>query len=481
MGVLDAVTASSRSRLAGRWPALAGLIASAAATSLLALPPTHRISRTELLGFATEYLISVSLACVVTACVVHAATTRNGRFDRRTLNASSLAAVWIPPLALCIGEGSFLTIVVAAVFSVIATQLFEDEKRPDDIGSSASLIVSLWPEEAPLFPARRLNFFVVAALVAQIGTLAVFAGYSLVGAILVGASFSLWTWFRASDRTLDAWPASSNSDSRGLILATLAVLCTIAGLIPYLQINHGFAGFGVPSRAHSRHSYARNEPGPQTSLARLAQDLESYGGEGNPGIVLWPDKQVVTKLVAPTPVRELNALTIGHSADPLVIPFNGVYWFFKAPDAQPPRSSKQAHASPESVEIRSTDHRPLLIEAHDHLGTLIDLDCCSRIEIAIRNADRYPETVSLELVLVNSSVTSKPSESFGRTMVKSTRPWKIYDKPTPVSETLDFALPKSSRLRRFDEVKIVFRLDPARADSGAKIAIDHLVLVPRGL
>jgi hypothetical protein len=30
-------------------------------------------------------------------------------------------------------------------------------------------------------------------------------------------------------------------------------------------------------------------------------------------------------------------------------------------------------------------------------------------------------------------------------------------------------------------MKIVFRLDAFRADDGAKIAIDHFVLIPRGL
>jgi hypothetical protein len=113
---------------------------------------------------------------------------------------------------------------------------------------------------------------------------------------------------------------------------------------------------------------------------------------------------------------------------------------------------------------------------------MIALDCCSRIQIAIRNADHYPETVSLELVLINTSVPERPSQSLGSMMVRSTRPWSLYgEKSTPVSETLNFAIPGKTALRRFDEVRIVFRIDSARADAGPKIAIDHLVLVPRGL
>lgn len=204
--------------------------------------------------------------------------------------------------------------------------------------------------------------------------------------------------------------------------------------------------------------------------------------EGDPGVVLWPDKQTHTRLVAPTPVIE-NALLSGHgSTKPLEIPFGGVYWLFRAPDIHPPRTSRQAHGSPEKLDIRSTDRRALSMEAHENLGSMIDLNCCRKIQIAIRNADRYPETVTMELVLINSAAPGKPSQSLGRTMVTSTRPWRLYDKPSsPASETLNFIIPPHASIRRFDEVMVVFRLDAARADAGPKIAIDRFVLIPRGL
>jgi hypothetical protein len=186
--------------------------------------------------------------------------------------------------------------------------------------------------------------------------------------------------------------------------------------------------------------------------------------------------------VAPTPVFGDALLTSRGSAKPLEIPFDGVYWFFKAPDLHPPKTSRQAHGSPELVNIRSTDRRPLQMEAHDHLGNMLNLDCCSRIQVVIRNADHYPETVSLELVLINTSAPGKPSQSLGTMMVRSTRPWRLYDDPAkPVSETLSFVIPTHASIRSFDEVMVVFRLDAARADAGPKIAIDRFVLVPRGL
>jgi hypothetical protein len=120
-------------------------------------------------------------------------------------------------------------------------------------------------------------------------------------------------------------------------------------------------------------------------------------------------------------------------------------------------------------------------EARQNLGTSINLNCCGRIQIAIRNADRYPESVSLELILINTSLPGKPSQSLGRAIVNSTRPWKLYDDRPPTTETLNFLIPSKTAIQRFDEVMIVFRLDAERADAGAKIGIDHFTLVPRGL
>jgi hypothetical protein len=108
------------------------------------------------------------------------------------------------------------------------------------------------------------------------------------------------------------------------------------------------------------------------------------------------------------------------------------------------------------------------------------VESCSRIQIAIRNADRYPETVSLELILINTSLPGKPSQSLGRSMVQSTRPWSLRGERPVAAETLNFDIPSNASLRRFDEVMIIFRLDAGRGEAGAKIGVDRFVLVPRG-
>ena len=64
-----------------------------------------------------------------------------------------------------------------------------------------------------------------------------------------------------------------------------------------------------------------------------------------------------------------------------------------------------------------TDHQPIQMEAHHKLDQAIALDCCRAIQLAIRNADRYPNTIALELVLIDRDGPGAPSISLGREIV----------------------------------------------------------------
>jgi hypothetical protein len=158
------------------------------------------------------------------------------------------------------------------------------------------------------------------------------------------------------------------------------------------------------SAAEPKHEDAGHQP----SGSAASKFHDAYTG-----IILCPKKQTYTKLVAPAPVSFQQKPFDNDRANPLIIPFDGVYWFYRAPDVQPPVKSHQAQGSPEMFDINSTDVRPLSMEAHQNLGTIIHLNCCSRIQIAIRNADRFPPSVSLELVIVDTTSKGRRSQSLG--------------------------------------------------------------------
>lgn len=524
MNTFDSLGGSPPTTLSKYLPHTIGLLAAGVVASFACrLPPVHSLSRAELIGSSFERLLAVFLAYSVTAFILRLLRTgtRAGDALRQTLR-TSLAALWLAPLALFIRENSVWALAVAVVFMASVARSFhllQDRllQSRDEQRDTTELAFLFFPSEfstAELSPwFWRQMWSTGAALCAQAGVLAGFAGYPFKGAILMGISSAVWTWSLIKDAPKGSPqpPAPSQFAQRILVAVVIAAVFMAVGLSPYLRNTSGFGGFGVPSGRHasrrlvqvdlhgqrrgempSESGEGRGQPGEEkgsedgerwakSNTEKRFEDSLGTARDGNPGVILWPNEQTLTKLVAPAPAMRNSLLRTSRSAKPLDIPFNGVYWFFKAPDRHPPATSRQAHGTPEVLDIHSTDRRPLSMEAHEHFGSMIDLDCCSRIQIAIRNADVYPETVSLELILFNSSLPGKPSQSLGTVMVKSTRAWKLYEARSSTSETLNFPIPANPALRRFDEVMIVFRLDAIRADDGAKVAIDHFVLVPRGL
>jgi hypothetical protein len=488
MSTFDLVGASAPRPLPRWLPPTGGLLAAGGIAALVCgLPPFHSLSLAELIASAVARVLQVFLATAVTVWSLCAIQSRTIGFDtRRLVMRTSLDALWFAPLVLLLRENSAWAAVVAAVLVASVVKLFHFVRdRPQPADSEESLV--LGPNRNPFRALESSPTFwrqasgAGAALCAQTGALAALGGYPFTGALLVGTSSAVWSWCFATE-VAPYNRDSPSASSRTLFVAAVAIMFTAASLIRYLQYSYGIRGWYIASGYHARYAPSQGGQRGQLEREKTSDVSPAAASAGDPGVILWPEKRTHTQLVAPAPAIGNSLLTSHRSAKPLVIPFDGVYWFFKAPDAHPPRTSRQAHGSPETLDIRSTDRRPLSMEAHENLGSMIALDCCSRIQIAIRNADHYPETVSLELVLINTSVPERPSQSLGSMMVRSTRPWSLYgEKSTPVSETLNFAIPGKTALRRFDEVRIVFRIDSARADAGPKIAIDHLVLVPRGL
>ncbi len=299
-----------------------------------------------------------------------------------------------------------------------------------------------------------------AIILAETGAMTGVSRHLLGGTLLVVLASGIWLYaFREN------WIARSDvfRPGRALAIAFFAILFTAIGLLPFLR--RGYSGGPGAGRftAHSRHVSAQSG----------ARNQE----EGYIAIELWPERQPAT-LIAPQPVGKSTAG--GKKTSPLVIPFSGVYWFFKSPDLSLPPKPRDAHGSPEMFDIHATDRRSLFMQAHQNLGTLVDLSCCSSIRIGIRNSDRYPDTVSIELVLTDTTSPGRPAISLGKKPVRSTRPWMLYDHRPPTTEVLEYAVPRSSRIHRFDEVTVIFWLDPNRSFAAAKMGIENFVLVPHG-
>jgi hypothetical protein len=206
-------------------------------------------------------------------------------------------------------------------------------------------------------------------------------------------------------------------------------------------------------------------------------DDRASGGKYR-GVILWQEPPPRAALVPP---RLGVGRGVSKTKESLTIPFDGVYWYFKFPDRQPPNGSYTARGSPAATTFRSADSIPLQMEARQNFITPIDMNCCGRIMVEILNADRYPGTLSIELILVNLSVAGQPSQSLGPQPVTSTPQWVSGDEFRPAPEILSFPVPVNPRISQFDSATLRFIRSGKRGISSAKIAIERFTLVPRGL
>jgi hypothetical protein len=188
------------------------------------------------------------------------------------------------------------------------------------------------------------------------------------------------------------------------------------------------------------------------------------------GVILWPPKVRQGKIVAPVPPATRRTLSI-RSAVTRRIPFAGVYWFFHPPFLQIPKDSFTEHGAPTEKSYRSTGGLPMVMEAHQHLGTVVPLTCCRAIQVEFTNAEPLGGETLLELVLGDTG--SKRRMTLGLLPVDSTGVSGI-----PRTQVLTFRLPGSPRIRQFDAVAVRFHRPQFRRTRSARISLQSFVLVP---
>jgi hypothetical protein len=198
------------------------------------------------------------------------------------------------------------------------------------------------------------------------------------------------------------------------------------------------------------------------------------------GVILWPQVEEAQRvLAAPPRVELLSPLPPSVTPTPLRIPFSGQYWMFKAPLSAPPRGSYFRRSSPLDLSFLTTDREPLSMKALQKLDPPLHLGCCRAIQLGISNADRYPGTVALELVLIDTQSAGQLVQSLGKRDVLSRPNVKGLDLAVlPVTEVLEFPVPRNARIRKFDVIQVLFHRAPFRNDRSARISLEHFILVP---
>lgn len=378
-----------------------------------------------------------------------------------------LAWVFLPCITLLYRRHSPWMFAVLAITAIAVT--FNIRRLVPTVASPSRAKVPLWQTgDLPSFyglpgpDSRPLRSFFL-ALCLQGTLISSIAESFFLAAILLSISLFLLVWrWSAFDSTTTTKVANKRTST---LLYALAFFLTAFMLIP--PSAGGAPGTSAPGRS------PRNLP-------TFAHGPSAISPNDYVGVVLWPPP--VKKQPLP-PVPRPHSFSTRGPVKPLIIPFDGQYWYFKAPSIRPGPHAHIAHGKSTEVNVRSSDLAPLLMEAYQNLSSSIDLSCCGEIDVAITNADTRPGKISLGIVLTDSSSSEKPIQNFqflnlGEQPIRSSESAQISMNRPPVDEVLHFLIPKAS-MRQFNEITIVFLPAKERARAGAKVSIQSFTLVPR--
>ncbi len=449
---------------------------------------------------ARGFAMAAWIWSLVIAFLLHISIRRVNHVDvvGATLRTSA-AAVWFAPATILMVHLSPLALPVGLVLVINATRLLYSEWR--QIHPEPERVSILVPQEAWLLGSGELpaDFFprhfgpaLVIACALQTAAAAELMRRTLTAAALFALGASLLTVFAISAGAWDE--ARRPSLPRTIIGLFLTVL--LAGSITLVGLagGSGFApglddggddplGLTTKSNSQTPDRKALQQPPDPSKLAASKREphqppedkpdvpvvTEPVAGGSYPGVIIWPEVKPVTVLIEPMPA--IGGKFAG-SLHPLVIPFGGEYWIWRFLLPRPPRNSFFQRGTPAKLSFSTTDNWPLQMEAHQKLPQDIGLNCCSRIQLGISNADRYPGTVTMELLAGGYSL--------GKALVTSV-PNLAKDPVEPVSETLDYPVPAELADKTISDFKVVYQRLRGRTDKSCRIAIERFVLVPRGM
>jgi hypothetical protein len=473
--------------------------------NVAALPRAVFSAPASVVWRAVEFTLLAWMWSAAVALVLQFAIRRVERVDLAgaTLRTSRVA-IWFAPATLLLYRFSVTTVIAALVLVVNATRLLYSQWRiihpaeePAEPAFYAAILLGTGELPTSIL-SRHLGPALSVAMGLQIGISAALFRHHFLAGTLLTLSVAMLTVFAIST---GAWESSRPPTLPRAVFGMFLTVLLAVGLT-ILATGGGGSGwaFWLGSGGNGDEASAPPLPsffvgrqaapsGSQTAAAEQARGSADnpsspiadpeIPGAGDvagsfPGVILWPEIKPVTLLIAPMPTRSGD---FAARAIPYGIPFGGEYWFFRPPFFRPPPRSFRKRGTPAKVSFSTTDRWPLNMEAHQKLEPAIDTSCCSRIQLAVSNADRYPNTVSLELIL--RDLPDKTSQSLGTVPVTSA-PNLETDPVSPVGETLEFMVPPEPRVRMFNELTVVYHRDRMRWDKSARVAIERFILIPRG-
>ncbi|HEX3661898.1 MAG TPA: hypothetical protein VHU89_10730 [Acidobacteriaceae bacterium] len=382
---------------------------------------------------------------------------------RLLLTGMNAAAVWvlIPPLLLLCFEASpkLLALVAATAAGLAVCLRAAAPGHPEDHEAEP---IGEGPRFAELPPSRSgAKLSALIAVLLEAACILWLRNDPFWAAVWLALGSLLLVWKTLASLTR---PERRLADPRRRLgSAAMAAIAVVVALL-LVRPHPGMAGLaGGAARASAR------TQGKETGAAV---------DDAYRGIVLFTvtDK---TKELPPLPL-ERNPLRAGTNR-PVVIPFDGSYWYFQAPQHGPGLHPHLAHGDPVAMNISSTGWVPLAMQAHQTLAQPIPVHGGEGFALTLRNGDNRDGRIEVGVLLTDSRARTldKPTLILGVKPMLTSEPPEFAYKTRPVEEDLTFAIPQNPALRQFDTITVLFFPSAVRDTLGARVGIRQFALLPR--
>ena len=393
----------------------------------------------------------------------------NDRSTLRTevvLTKAAFGWIWMPAVLLLMRRDSIGAVWMAAATAVMMALALRGVIFPDIIVSSTEVeaLPQLFAETLRSEPWNWQALGIVVCLYG--GAFAIRSRWLMVASFLLGVAAFALTWqLVPATKKKTAWADSAWKLAGATVLAVLITTVMFQPTLGSALFAHAWDKTVGPV------DRSPDSPAAKNATQSLAQ------GPAYTGIILWPVRPK-KKIVLPVLSRGASAGL--RLAKPLIIPFDGPYWYFEATHKWPGARAHVAHGDPTGVNISTNDRLPLVMEAHQSLDTAIELSRCEKIQLTVQNRDYRPGRIALRIVLTDSANRAKPSLYLGaETMSPQAAESPLQNWPD--EEVLTFPIRATGKLRQFDEITVLFLRDVGPSTLGPKVAIRQFELVPRSI
>jgi hypothetical protein len=383
--------------------------------------------------------------------------------------------VWVPAIVILSEQLSLATSFVAMIGAFVLTSGLR--RVSSSVQITIPLLAAMPPQGGAslfvesLYPAPLEIYGYVVAIGLYAGATALFVRSNFIATIFLVLAACVFAWKKTlpQDQGFDRSRESKRAVLRLVWITIPAVLVTAWALLDGVA-HRNVVEAGTGENLHSADSLKKNS-GKQSNGQTTPMGVDGYES-----VILWPypDKR---RVMPPITAREV--LLAPGSKEPLVIRFNGPYWYFQAPNKFPGAAPHKAQGTPIGFDIQSNNSVPLVMDAHQYLGAAIPLALCREITVEIANRDNTAGAVSIGVLLMDGASAKQATLYLGEQPIASTQPEHFAIKPSPVFETLHFPIPRAAKIHKFSEITVLVLPDIEHAFNAPKIAVQQFQLYPR--